>query len=284
MRSWGDGAGEHRPHEANSRRRAAVGTCASLRVDAMHCTRRRQMVGPGNPPPHRPFDDRIQETYSHIAAEVGTHLLEGLQDRWLKPSPTARCSPRGGDPDLTIDRHVTAGSPWAARLVVALDRTSRAGRRCPTRTPRLSTVRVRNRAAGRGDARCRPTCVQVGADPVRRFDAIPGHLVTLSDVENSVRCCECARNRRRRSSSCCGPVPGLRRGASRRDRRPRRARAAPGARGSRPPTPAPTPTSYRHGGGSLVIHAEVGACASARRAYSGSSSRPRRWIRPRFSE
>jgi hypothetical protein len=41
-------------------------------------------VGPGNPPPHRPFDDRIQETYSHVAAEVETRLREGLQDRWLK--------------------------------------------------------------------------------------------------------------------------------------------------------------------------------------------------------
>ena len=28
--------------------------------------------------------DRIQETYSHVAAEVETRLLEGLQDRWLK--------------------------------------------------------------------------------------------------------------------------------------------------------------------------------------------------------
>ena len=50
----------------------------------MHCTRRRQMVGPGNPPPHRPFDDRIQETYSHVAAEVEHRLLEALNDRWDK--------------------------------------------------------------------------------------------------------------------------------------------------------------------------------------------------------
>jgi len=28
--------------------------------------------------------DRIQETYSHVAAEVEHRLLEGLQDRWLK--------------------------------------------------------------------------------------------------------------------------------------------------------------------------------------------------------
>ena len=28
--------------------------------------------------------DRIQETYSHVAAEVETRLLDGLQDRWLK--------------------------------------------------------------------------------------------------------------------------------------------------------------------------------------------------------
>jgi integrase len=28
--------------------------------------------------------DRIQETYSHVAAEVETRLLDGLQDRWVK--------------------------------------------------------------------------------------------------------------------------------------------------------------------------------------------------------
>ena len=28
--------------------------------------------------------DRIQETYSHVAAEVDTRLLGGLQDRWDK--------------------------------------------------------------------------------------------------------------------------------------------------------------------------------------------------------
>jgi hypothetical protein len=28
--------------------------------------------------------DRIQETHSHVAAEVETRLLEGLQDRWDK--------------------------------------------------------------------------------------------------------------------------------------------------------------------------------------------------------
>ena len=28
--------------------------------------------------------DRIQETYSHVAAEVDARLLEGLQDRWDK--------------------------------------------------------------------------------------------------------------------------------------------------------------------------------------------------------
>ena len=28
--------------------------------------------------------NRIQETYSHVAAEVDTRLLEGLQDRWDK--------------------------------------------------------------------------------------------------------------------------------------------------------------------------------------------------------
>lgn len=28
--------------------------------------------------------DRIQETYSHVAAEVETRLVDGLHDRWLK--------------------------------------------------------------------------------------------------------------------------------------------------------------------------------------------------------
>ena len=37
--------------------------------------------------------DRIQETYSHVAAEVETRLLDGLQDRWDKAVADATTTP-----------------------------------------------------------------------------------------------------------------------------------------------------------------------------------------------
>jgi hypothetical protein len=39
--------------------------------------------------------DRIQETYSHVAAEVEARLLYGLQDRWLKAVADSPLQPPG---------------------------------------------------------------------------------------------------------------------------------------------------------------------------------------------
>ena len=39
--------------------------------------------------------DRIQETYSHVAAEVDTRLLEGLQDRCVKAVADSPAQPAG---------------------------------------------------------------------------------------------------------------------------------------------------------------------------------------------
>ena len=115
--------------------------------------------------------DRIQETYSHVAAEVETRLLDGLQDRWDKAVADATTTPRLAC--LTAHRAAARPMPQAAaptprigadmtiheRAAVALVRARAAGipaSRRPTRPPA---------AAARGDdpRRRRPARGPTGA-------------------------------------------------------------------------------------------------------------------------
>jgi hypothetical protein len=39
------------------------------------------------------LDDKIEQTYSHVSAEVEQRLLEALQDRWLKAIANSATTP-----------------------------------------------------------------------------------------------------------------------------------------------------------------------------------------------